>query len=65
MILPFHLEVTDTMVISEMIFDYASHFKINPNDAAKSIDIYEYYEFLAYRNRRNELQSWLIENSMK
>lgn len=53
------------MIITEMILDYASHFKMNPKDAAKSIDIYEYYEFLAYRNRRNELQSWLIENTMK
>ena len=53
------------MIITEMILDYASHFKMNPMDAAKSIDIYEYYEFLAYRNRRNELHSWLIENTMK
>ena len=51
------------MVYGEMIYDYATHFHLNPLRAGIEIDIYEYYEFLAHRNRRRELEEWFTKNN--
>ncbi len=62
-IIPVYLELPDSRIYSEMIFDYATHFRMDPEQAGTRIDIYEYYEFIAHRNRRREIEKWYIKNN--
>ncbi len=61
-IIPIYLELPDEMVFGEMVFDFATHYGQCPKEVARTIDIYDYYEFLAHRNRRREIEEWYVKN---
>jgi hypothetical protein len=45
-----------------MIFDFATHFGLCPRQVGRQIDIDDYFEFLAHRNRRREIEEWYLKN---
>lgn len=60
--MPIYLELPEEMIFGEMIFDYATHYSLDPILVGKGIDVKEYYEFIAHRNRRKEVEAWYVNN---
>lgn len=53
--IPAHLEINSCMKYEKMVYDYATHFKMNPL-IVEEIDLYELYLFYYFKANENSIQ---------